>query len=376
MSFAEIFEQTYERIYAYAYRHTGTRSEAEELTAVIFQSVMKAYPRFRHQGRPLLGWLYAVAGRRVRPVALAQLGQVDRAVIDLHHFAGLSDQEMAQVLGISVDTAQVRLQRAVRRLSTELGPQPGPQPPQPEHREALRNRLLMGAEQPASEEPVHYTVISLPPLGDIYLGYSDQGVSFLTGAARSEEEFAAQVRERYRCGVVRDDSRQVRWQTSLERWLQGGKLPVAVDLSRVTAFERTVLEKVQQIGRGSVRPYQWLANEVGKPGGSRAIGNVMARNPVPLFVPCHRVVAASGVIGNYSMGGPLVKRLLLELEGVDVDRLQKLAAGGWRYKASKTHGTYCFPTCREIQPQHELLFKSAAEAERAGFTPCRVCRPS
>lgn len=227
-----------------------------------------------------------------------------------------------------------------------------------------------------SAGPVHYTVVGAPPLGDAYLAYTDQGICFLTTASAGEAEFVAMVRRRYGCDTVRDDSSRERWQAALELWLSGQHQEVPLDLSGVTPFELSVLQKAREIHRGGVRPYQWLAREVGKPGASRAVGGVMARNPVPLFIPCHRVVSASGVIGNYSMGGPAIKRRLLELEGVDVERLHDLASHGYRYKASRTTGSFCYPTCREIQPQHEVLFRTAEEAQAAGFHPCKICRPS
>jgi O-6-methylguanine DNA methyltransferase len=258
-----------------------------------------------------------------------------------------------------------------RRLKATL-PEPGA--PRAGHKAELKARLLGEVKAPDAD-PIRYTIIQLAPLGQIYLGYTDRGICFLTGAVADEAEFAAQVAQRYGAPILRDDSRQARWQKALERWLEGAAPGAPVDLSRLTPFEQKVLQKASEIHRGAVRPYQWLAREVGSPGANRAVGNVMARNPVPLLVPCHRVVAASGQIGNYSMGGPAIKRRLLELEGVDVERLAALARQGFRYKASRTTGIYCYPTCRAIQPQHERLFKSPAEAEGAGFRACKVCRP-
>lgn len=282
MGFAELYDLYYEPLFAYVCRHAQSQAEREALTEATFRAALKGYPRFRYQGRPELAWLEGLADR--------QIGR------------------RGSVVALAPDGSQ---------------PQPAAA-----HKAALREQLLAaaGAGKPlAADQPLAYTVVSLAPLGEVYLGYSDRGACFLSGAARSEAEFAAQVRERYRCDVVRDDSRQAEWQAALERWLESGNVPT-LDLSRVSPFERTVLAKALEIGRGSVRPYQWLARELGKPGASRAIGNAMARNPVPLFVPCHRVVAASGVIGNYSMGGPQVKRKLLELEGVPVDRLRQVVA--------------------------------------------------
>lgn len=92
-----------------------------------------------------------------------------------------------------------------------------------------------------------------------------------------------------------------------------GKLPV--DLRSVTEFQRQVLETTATIPKGEVRPYGWVAREVERPGAVRAVGSAVARNPIPLIIPCHRVIRSDGHIGNYSLGGPHNKIELLEHEG-------------------------------------------------------------
>ncbi|MEQ8819266.1 MAG: MGMT family protein [Sumerlaeia bacterium] len=86
----------------------------------------------------------------------------------------------------------------------------------------------------------------------------------------------------------------------------------------LTPFAREVSEACAAIPRGEVRSYGQLAKAVGNPKGSRAIGGVMARNPLPLLIPCHRVVRSDGSLGNYG-GGLEMKRWLLEREGVAID---------------------------------------------------------
>jgi methylated-DNA-[protein]-cysteine S-methyltransferase len=77
-----------------------------------------------------------------------------------------------------------------------------------------------------------------------------------------------------------------------------------------------VLQAVRTIPAGTVWTYGQMARAIGKPQASRAVGQALGRNPVPVVVPCHRVIAGDGSLGGYSGGGGLAsKRLLLDLEG-------------------------------------------------------------
>jgi len=91
---------------------------------------------------------------------------------------------------------------------------------------------------------------------------------------------------------------------------------LTIDWALTRGFRRQVLQRLfAEIGFGEVISYRGLAERVGNPKASRAVGTSMATNPVPIVVPCHRVVPAGGGIGDYG-GGPERKRALLELEGV------------------------------------------------------------
>lgn len=174
---------------------------------------------------------------------------------------------------------------------------------------------------------IRYTKVMLDGFGEAYVGYTEHGICFLTWNPDSDQGFAALVRSRYGIGVWRDDSLRLRWESDLNRWLRGEQVEPELDLSMVTAFERQVMQETAAIPRGKTSTYLQLARRVGKPGASRAVGGVMRRNPILLLVPCHRVVASSGVIGNYSAGGAAVKRRLLEVEGVDLERLKARLQG-------------------------------------------------
>lgn len=155
-----------------------------------------------------------------------------------------------------------------------------------------------------------------------------------------------------------------------------GRLPV--DLRGTTPFQSAVLGATSSIPKGEARPYGWLAQQVGSPGAVRAVGSALARNPVPLIIPCHRVVRSDGMIGNYSLVGPEVKRALLEVEGAQPDQLEALAGRGIKIQGNRSTGVYCYPTCRALRrskPENVVGFSSSARATDSGYRPCQVCRP-
>jgi methylated-DNA-[protein]-cysteine S-methyltransferase len=90
---------------------------------------------------------------------------------------------------------------------------------------------------------------------------------------------------------------------------------VPIDLSAGTDFQQSVWRALTKIPRGETRSYGWVAKQVGKPGASRAVGTACGANPVPVVVPCHRVIASDGSIGGFGGGLPM-KRRLLALEAV------------------------------------------------------------
>jgi methylated-DNA-[protein]-cysteine S-methyltransferase len=98
------------------------------------------------------------------------------------------------------------------------------------------------------------------------------------------------------------------------------RFTVPVDLSAVDApFPRAVYETLHRdVCFGETVSYGELAEMAGRPGAARAVGNAMSRNPLPIVVPCHRVVTSGGRIGGYGPSGVRTKRFLLALEGVEL----------------------------------------------------------
>jgi len=92
--------------------------------------------------------------------------------------------------------------------------------------------------------------------------------------------------------------------------------PDRLDLSGATPFQRGVWQAARLIPYGETRSYAWVAGQIGKPKAARAVGQALGRNPLPLIVPCHRVLAADGGIGGFS-GGVEMKKYLLAHEMAD-----------------------------------------------------------
>jgi len=87
-----------------------------------------------------------------------------------------------------------------------------------------------------------------------------------------------------------------------------------LDLRDVTEFNRGVLELARTIPYGTLKSYKWVAETIGSPRATRPVGQALAHNPLPVVVPCHRVVNSDGSLGGYSGGGPDMKRRLIGIE--------------------------------------------------------------
>ncbi|GAC1669346.1 MAG: hypothetical protein PVS3B2_09790 [Candidatus Dormibacteraceae bacterium] len=213
-------------------------------------------------------------------------------------------------------------------------------------------------------------------IGAVYVAWNRQGIS---SAARDSS--AAEFEARFHKEVGRPLAQAVA-PPDLAAKIQdelSGKRRMRFDLRGLTPFEQAVLRKTYQIPRGEVRPYGWVAREIGHPAAVRAVGTALANNPIPYFIPCHRVVRTDGQIGNYGGGGPDAKRAILTMEGVRVNRLQELARAGVRYQGVKTTKVFCFPTChtgRHALEKNIVWLHDEASARAAGFRPCKVCRPA
>ncbi len=217
------------------------------------------------------------------------------------------------------------------------------------------------------------------PLGPVYVAHSNVGISMVSRAG-SAAAFERRFRERFARPIAVEKSVPPADVRTLVRHLKGeGRRNLRFDLRGLSEFERAVLSKALEIPSGEVRPYSWVAREIGHPDAVRATGSALAKNPVPLLIPCHRVVKSDGHIGRYSLGGSRAKRRLLEVEGAQPDLLERLASSGVRVLGNATQKHFCYPTCGGIATlvlTNKVPFASAEEALAAGYHPCEDCRPA
>ncbi|MEA2674281.1 MAG: hypothetical protein QOI92_1473 [Chloroflexota bacterium] len=216
------------------------------------------------------------------------------------------------------------------------------------------------------------------PLGAAFVAWNGRGVSWVSPAGDH-----ATFEDRFGEAVGRDiafaEELPAPLGRAITRRLSGDRrVRIPLDLRGHTPFEVAVWTKALEIPRGEVRPYGWIAAEIGRPKAVRAVGTALAHNPVPLVVPCHRVVRSDGMIGQYSMGGPDAKRRVLASEGLDTRWLEAEAAAGKRFTGSDTTHIVCLPTCRDarrVTDRHRVSFSSLRAAATAGYRPCKHCRP-
>jgi methylated-DNA-[protein]-cysteine S-methyltransferase len=155
------------------------------------------------------------------------------------------------------------------------------------------------------------------PLGRLLVAQTDKGVCLIAYPEQSQDALLGRLSSSLSPRIVFSHEALQETQAEIVSYLEGttSAIDIPVDLSLVTSeFGRSVLDNVSLVSRGRVTSYGRLAQECGHPGAARAAGSALGRNPVPIVVPCHRVLPSTGIVGGYG-GGAWRKQYLLELEG-------------------------------------------------------------
>jgi methylated-DNA-[protein]-cysteine S-methyltransferase len=156
---------------------------------------------------------------------------------------------------------------------------------------------------------VRYDIVE-SPVGDLFLASTPRGLCRISYRIEGQDEELARL---FGARVLRMPLDEVR--RELEEYFEGRRheFDLPLDL-RVASFHEAVLHELARVPYGRTETYGALAAKVGRPKAARAVGTVMNRNPIPIVLPCHRIIGANGSLTGYA-GGLQVKRALLELEG-------------------------------------------------------------
>ena len=183
----------------------------------------------------------------------------------------------------------------------------------PEIPPVLRSRLVAAAER-AGLLDVAYRVVD-SPLGPLLLAATDAGLVRVAFDCESHDTVLGSLAARISPRVLRAPARLEEVARQLDEYFAGRRraFDLALDLRLARGFRRLVLEHLRAIPYGSTESYAAVAAGSGSPAAVRAVGSACATNPVPVVVPCHRVVRSDGTIGGY-LGGAEAKLTLLALE--------------------------------------------------------------
>lgn len=154
------------------------------------------------------------------------------------------------------------------------------------------------------------------PLGPLWIVAGKAGLSYLLRSS-NEPVFLHEIEIRSGIRPIKNPHKLSRWHTGLSRYFSGEKMQFDGPISFLegTGFQQKVWSSLLRIPYGEVRSYQWLGNQLGIKRAGRAIGNACGKNPIPIILPCHRIVCENGSLGGYT-GGIQIKKNLLALEGV------------------------------------------------------------
>jgi O-6-methylguanine DNA methyltransferase len=221
------------------------------------------------------------------------------------------------------------------------------------------------------------------PLGHILIARSELGISLVEYLEQGASLRASRLSHEPGVEMVEDAGELEALYRELLEYLAGRRKrlewPLDLRLAR-SDFHRIVLQATAAVPYGAVIPYAGIAREVGKASAVRAVAQALCWNPLPIVIPCHRVIGTSGALTGYAGGKVGLKRKLLSVEGVPTaKRAGELGiTPRAMYALYPGDREYCLPTCPSLETRKPVpltRFASRDHAEAAGFAPCTTCRP-
>ena len=218
------------------------------------------------------------------------------------------------------------------------------------------------------------------PLGKILIARSELGISMVRYVS-SEASARARMTQLVGDDAIEDETAIEPVYRELLDYLQARetRLNWALDLRWASSeFQKRVLAATAELPYGAVASYGGIAKRVGAPESVRAVAQALRHNPLPIVIPCHRVIGSTGDLTGYAGTRIELKERLLSLEGVPVRGAEHRIDRRHMYVWVAPYTEYCVPTCGSIpeMPLSQLtLFGSRRNAEAVGLSPCTSCRP-
>ena len=235
----------------------------------------------------------------------------------------------------------------------------------------LRRRLLIGR-------------VFDSPLGPLLIARSEEGVSLIEYLDEARGPLRSALARHAGLELVEDGAEIEALYRDVLDYLTGKRTrldwPLDLRLAR-SDFQREVLRATAAVPYGAVTSYLGIAGQIGQGKAVRAVAQALRHNPLPIVVPCHRIVGASGNLTGYAGSRLGLKEQLLGVEGVRTDHATaapRVARQTLYHYAPNDAHQYCLPTCGEIaqMPIGEVvLYASRDRAEGVGLSPCGDCRP-
>ena len=183
----------------------------------------------------------------------------------------------------------------------------------PERLAALRRDLVRRADADGLLDLAHRVVDT--PIGPCLVVVAPTGIVRIAFEIEGHDQVLADLADALTPRILADDARTDPAARQLDEYFTGARhdFDLPVDLRLSSGFRRTVLDAMRRVPYGETVSYARLADAAGNPKAVRAAGSACATNPIPIVVPCHRIVRSDGTTGNYR-GGPEAKVALLALE--------------------------------------------------------------
>jgi methylated-DNA-[protein]-cysteine S-methyltransferase len=221
------------------------------------------------------------------------------------------------------------------------------------------------------------------PLGPLVIARTELGVSLIEYLGPEQDIDASRLARMGGGEAVEDGAEMEALYRELVEYLEGrrARLDWPIDFRSVKGnFQRRVLDATVRLPYGAVASYAGIAREIGAPRAVRAVAQALRHNPVPIAIPCHRVIGSSGSLTGYAGDKVALKQRLLAVEGVHAAETARDFRIDRRrmYHLMRYDSEYCLPTCGSLlaRPLADFtLFGLRERAEAVGLRPCSSCRP-